>query len=167
VILLTVGSVFPFDRLVTAVDELVGRGAIEERVIAQVGTGGVRPRHMESVEVLDKPSFDALLARARGLIGHAGMGTITMALERGTPLLVMPRRKEFGELVNDHQLATARRFEAEHQVLVAYEPADLAAKLPLLATFVPAPRVAHADRVARRIGTFLAQISPPPRRRAG
>lgn len=158
-IVLTVGSVFPFDRLVEAVDELVGRGAVSDEVFAQVGVGGVRPKHMQFVEVMEKPRFDSLMRGASGLIGHAGMGTITMALEMRKPLLVMPRRKLHGELVNDHQLATARRFESQRQVLVAYEPAELAAKLPLLSSFVPEPRVAHADKVAKRIGAFLFEIT--------
>jgi beta-1,4-N-acetylglucosaminyltransferase len=168
VIVLTVGSVFPFDRLVAAVDELVGRGVVTDEVFAQVGSGGVRPKHMRFVEAMEKPRFDVLLREASGVIGHAGMGTITMALEMRKPLLVMPRRKQFGELVNDHQLATARRFEAQRQVLVAYEPRELEAKLPLLAGFVPEPRVAHAERVAKRVGAFLFEISqawPPEARR--
>jgi beta-1,4-N-acetylglucosaminyltransferase len=158
VILVTVGSAFPFDRLVLAMDDLVSRGIVTGDVLAQVGVGGAKPRHMRAVEVMDKPQFDEAVRGATCLVGHAGMGTITMALERGKPLLVMPRRKEHGELVNDHQLATARRFEAQGQVLVAYEPPQLEEKINALATFVPAPRVAQADQVARRIGEFLAGL---------
>lgn len=157
-IVLTVGSAFPFDRLVRAVDELVGAGAVKEPVFAQIGVGGYRPSHMQAEEMIDKPRFDELVRGATSLIGHAGMGTITMALELGKPLLVMPRRKMHGELVNDHQLATARKFESQRQVLVAYEADQLAEKLAALARFVPEPRVSQADLVARRIGRFLGDL---------
>lgn len=157
-IVLTVGSAFPFDRLVRAVDELVGAGVVKEPVFAQVGVGGYRPAHMQAEEMLEKPRFDELVRGATSLIAHAGMGTITMALEHGKPLLVMPRRKMHGELVNDHQLATARRFETQRQVLVAYEVGELAQKLAALGSFVPEPRTSQADLVAQRIGRFLAEL---------
>jgi beta-1,4-N-acetylglucosaminyltransferase len=158
VIFLTVGSAFPFDRLVVAVDELVGRGLVREEVFAQIGVGGARPKHMRCEEVLDKPRFDALVREASALVGHAGMGTITAALEHKKPLVVLPRRKEHGELVNDHQLATARRFEADGMVLAAYEVGQLAEKIAALATFVPRQRVAQPEAVARRVGEFLAGL---------
>lgn len=160
-IFLTVGSALPFDRLVVAVDDLVGRGVIRDEVFAQVGVGGARPRHMRAEEVLAKPRFDELVRGASALVGHAGMGTITAALEHGKPLVVMPRRKEHGELVNDHQLATARRFEQDGMVLVAYDVDQLAAKLAAVPTFVPRRRVAQPEAVARRVGEFLAGLGRP------
>ncbi len=157
-IFLTVGTSFPFDRLVRSVDDLLDEGVIEEEVFAQVGVGGYRPRHMECCELLDKAAFDARVEAADSLVSHAGMGTITNALEHGKPLLVMPRLKRHGELVNDHQIATARKFGELRHVLVAHTPEELRDTLPLLHDFVPEPRVAQAAAVAERIARFLADL---------
>lgn len=157
-ILLTVGSAFPFDRLVGAMDRLVGQGVVKDEVFAQVGVGGLKPRHMKAAEVLDKAQFDALVRQASSFVGHAGMGTITMALDLKKPLLVVPRRREHREIVNDHQVETARRFEEEGQVLAAFEVDDLPQRLAALSTFVPRPRTAHPDDVAHCIGAFLETL---------
>jgi UDP-N-acetylglucosamine transferase subunit ALG13 len=48
-IFLTVGTQFPFDRLVRAVDEAFDNGAIDEEVFAQIGETSYRPRNFEQV----------------------------------------------------------------------------------------------------------------------
>lgn len=157
-IFLTVGTQFPFDRLVRAVDEALGDGFTEE-VFAQVGDSSYEPRNFRAVTSLDKHEFDTCFHEASGIIGHAGMGTICMALEQGKPLLVLPRRKEFGEVVNDHQVAIARKFDQLGHVLAAYEAEELAGKMGLLKTFVARPRQASPDAVARRIADFLGDLA--------
>ena len=116
-IFLTVGTQFPFDRLVKSVDKEIGRNGLEEEVFAQIGNSDYRPENFEAVSSIEKEVFDANVSRARAMIGHAGMGTITVALEHGKPLLVMPRLKKYGEVVNDHQLAIAREFEKNIYVI--------------------------------------------------
>ncbi len=157
-IFLTVGTVMPFDRLVQAVDEAVAAGIIATPVFAQIGETSLRPRHMEYAPVLDKHDFDQKVAEAEYLISHAGMGSITTALERNKRLLVMPRRREFREHVNDHQVATARKFGALGHVLVAYDADEMPQRLREIASFTPTPRVSQADRVAQRILQFLEQV---------
>jgi UDP-N-acetylglucosamine transferase subunit ALG13 len=87
------------------------------------------------------------------------MGTITMALERKKPLLVMPRLRKYGEVVNDHQLVIARKFEQLGYLLVAYEAEDLPAKVGKLKSFVPQDRQPQAKIVADRISAFLNELS--------
>jgi beta-1,4-N-acetylglucosaminyltransferase len=154
-IFLTVGTQFPFDRLVKAVDDLCARGLIREQVVAQIGDSKYCPRHFEAKTSLDKSAFDRTVEQASALIGHAGMGTITMALEHSKPLLVMPRRKKYGEVVNDHQVVLAIKFEALGHILLARDETELADKIQGLTRFVPRPRTVDPDAVARRIGVFL------------
>jgi len=159
VIFLTVGTQFPFDRLVKAVDETVGKNRWGGQVLAQVGVGAYCPKNFEAVPSLEKTLFDKHFAEADSIISHAGMGTITMALESRKPLLVMPRLKRHGEVVNDHQLAIARKFEELGYLLVAYEAEDLPAKMEELKSFVPQCRQPRAEVVAARISTFLNELS--------
>lgn len=157
-IFLTIGTLFPFGRLIKAVDEAVGEGLIDEQVFAQIGNDSYKPRHINFVEKLSKGVFDRTVTEASMLISHAGIGSITSALSRGKPLLVMPRLKRFGEHVNDHQVGTARKFEELGHVLVAYDTDELPAKIRQLKTFTPKPRVSQADKVARRIAEFLDDL---------
>lgn len=157
-IFLTVGTQFPFDRLVKAIDELCDRGLIHEQIVAQIGESQYRPRRFEAVVSLDKSAFDRNFQQASAIIGHAGMGTITMALENSKPLLAMPRRKKYGEVVNDHQVVLAIRFEALGHILLARDETELPDKIERLKSFVPRPRKVDSDAVAERINAFLGHI---------
>jgi len=160
-IFLTVGTQFPFDRLVRAIDELFDQGLLYEPVLAQIGGGTYQPRNFEAVASLDRRAFECQFQKSSAIIGHAGTGTITMALDRGKPLLVMPRRKKYREHVNDHQVELAARFEALGHILVARDETDLPPKMAELKSFTPAPRRTNPDMVARRIVHFLESL---PRR---
>lgn len=155
-IFLTVGT-YPlqFDRLIKAVDDAVRDKLIEEEIFAQTGSCGYKPRHMKFAEMLQKSEFDAYFEAASCIVGHAGMGTISMALEKDKPILVMARMAKYGEHVNDHQVSTAEMFEKLGHVLVARSVDELPEKIKELAIFVPAQRDATPHLVADRIAQFL------------
>jgi UDP-N-acetylglucosamine transferase subunit ALG13 len=156
-IFLTVGTQFGFDRLVKVVDNAIADGLIGQPVFAQIGPGVYQPKHMEYVVSLDKDKFDQTLHSSNAMISHAGIGSIVMALNASIPLLVMPRRKKYGEVVNDHQLHTARKFEELGHILVAYDTDELPEKIKLLKTFIPKPRNPNRQGVIDRISQFLEE----------
>lgn len=160
-IFLTLGSYpLPFDRLIQAVDRGIQTGLIKEEVVAQIGYSRYVPQAMKYYRLIDKREFGELFGAADGIISHAGMGNIAMALEADKPILVFPRLFKYSEHVNDHQLETAREFEKLGHVLAAYTEEDLYSKIPLLKTFVPKKRSATPERVARRVGEFLWSLLP-------
>lgn len=155
-IFVTMGTYpLPFDRLIKAIDDLAQQGVFEEEVFAQIGYCRYLPKSIPYKKMMEKELFDETLASASQLIGHAGMGTITLALDHMKPLLVMPRLKKYGEHVNDHQLGTAHKFEDLGHVLAAYNINELSTKIQKLKTFVPKSRKSGAGHVAARIETFL------------
>jgi beta-1,4-N-acetylglucosaminyltransferase len=158
-IFLTVGSQFPFDRLVKAVDDLIDRGLINEKVFAQIGDSTYKPRNFEHSAYLEKREFDIYVGRASALIGHAGMGTITVALSNRKPLLAMPRLKRFREVVNDHQVDIARRFSELGHILAVYDTADISTVILKLKDFVPTERKTEPQKVADRIIRFLNSLN--------
>lgn len=158
-ILLTVGTLFPFDRLIKTVDELRASGYINEDIFGQIGCSKYKPVSFEYIDTIDKQSFDSYVRKSTGLIGHAGMGTITMALKYCKPLIVMPRQKKFGEHVNDHQVGTAKKFMQLGHVLAAFNKNQLTEKIVELESFVPKERITHVDSVVERISEFLTEIS--------
>jgi beta-1,4-N-acetylglucosaminyltransferase len=157
-IFLTVGTQFPFDRLVRAVDDWLDGNSLAEDVFAQIGESTYKPRNFEAVVSLDKEAFDRRFKQASGVISHAGIGTITMALDNGKPLLAMPRLREHGEVVSDHQVALAERFAALGHILLARDESELPARFEQLKSFVARPRRADPDAVARRIEQFLETV---------
>lgn len=159
-IFLTVGTYpLPFERLVKAIDAAIKERLIEEEIFAQIGRCSYKPQNMEYVQMLEKEAFDSYFQKASSIISHAGIGTITMALDNEKPLLVMPRLKKYGEVVNDHQVMTARRFEELGHILVAYTEEQLPDKLKQLKSFIPHKRKANPDAVVDRIRQFLNNLS--------
>ena len=159
-IFLTVGTYpLPFDRLVKAIDIAIRERLIEEEIFAQIGQCSYKPKNMAYVQMLEKEAFDSYFQKASSIISHAGIGTITMALDNEKPILVMPRLKKYGEVVNDHQVAIAKRFEELGHILVAYDVEDLPDGIHKLKNFVPRKRKANPDAVANRIRQFLNNLS--------
>jgi UDP-N-acetylglucosamine transferase subunit ALG13 len=144
---------------VKAIDDAIMNGLIEEEVFAQIGLCNYKPQNMEYVKMLQKEAFDSYLQKASTIISHAGVGTITTALDNHKPLLVMPRLKKYGEVVNDHQLAIAKRFSELGHILVAYDAEDLPDSVRWLKNFVPKERIATPHAVAERIALFLCSLA--------
>jgi len=157
-IFLTVGTQFPFDRLVKSVDQAFDGKLINEEIFAQIGETSYKPLNFESVVSLEKNVFDKRLREASSVISHAGMGTITVAFKNHKPLLVMPRLKRYREHVNDHQVATARKFEELGHILAVYDAKDLPNGIRKLKNFVPRERKANPEAVADRIHRFLNSL---------
>jgi UDP-N-acetylglucosamine transferase subunit ALG13 len=92
------------------------------------------------------------------VVAHAGMGSVISALEFGKPIIVMPRRAQFHEAHDDHQVATARWFEEQGRTVVAEDEQHLARELDHAVILGSANRInAHASpQLLATIREFLA-----------
>jgi UDP-N-acetylglucosamine transferase subunit ALG13 len=59
------------------------------------------------------------------VITHAGVGSIICAIREGHMPLVVPRRNEFGEHVDDHQVELTRALEQRGGVIAVWEVENL------------------------------------------
>jgi len=157
-IFLTVGTQFPFERLIRAVDKACADGIFEDELFGQIGQSSYQPRNFNFTVSVDGDEFGQYVRSSSAIISHAGIGTITMALENNKPMLAMPRLSRYGEVVNDHQLDLARRFEKGGHILVAYSDEDVAIKGRRLCDFVPRSRLSSKEAVISRVEKFLKQI---------
>ena len=128
-ILVTIGSMFPFDRLVRAMDDWAAEHAGSEDILAQIGDGAYEPRSMRWVRRLERAEFMTVLAGADLVIGHAGMGTVITAGEYGKAIVIMPRHSARGEHTNDHQIDTAAWLGGRKGIFVAAEEDHLGARI--------------------------------------
>jgi UDP-N-acetylglucosamine transferase subunit ALG13 len=115
-----------FERLLRAVAELPR----SEPRLVQHGHSVASPE--AEVELVDFLGFDEMadaIRRCRVFVTHAGVGSVLVALANGKRPVVVPRRKAFGEAVDDHQLQLGRRFAAAGLVTLVEEPSELAGAL--------------------------------------
>ncbi len=119
---------FPFDRLVRAMDDWAAAHPGQE-VLAQIGTGRFEPRHMTWVRKLDRAEYGDAVARAAVVVAHAGMGTVITAGELGKPVVLLPRRAALREHNNDHQMDTVAWLRGRPGLHVAADETELGACL--------------------------------------
>lgn len=112
-----------FDRLLTAVASI----ATNDEVVVQHGPSTLRRSGATCVTALPFTEHAKLVARARVLITHGGVGSVLVGLHFGHRPIVVPRLARFGEAVDDHQLAFGRRLEEAGMVALIEDVADLQA----------------------------------------
>jgi UDP-N-acetylglucosamine transferase subunit ALG13 len=121
VIFVTVGTHHqPFERLLDAL------GGLDDELVVQYGPG--RPPAAASRAEAFMP-FDEMLARFREadtVITHAGVGSIICARREGHVPLVVPRRHDLGEHVDDHQVELTRALAERGSVVAVWDVKKLA-----------------------------------------
>lgn len=123
-IFVTIGSMFPFDRLIRVMDDWAAATGRTD-VFAQIGDGKYEPRNMRFARKLSQSDFGATVEKADVVVAHAGMGTVITAGRAGRPLVLLPRIQERGEHTTDHQIATANWLRGKPGIFVADADADL------------------------------------------
>lgn len=123
-IFVTVGTQLPFERLVRAVDEWAGNNK-DKTVFIQLGQTLFRPNNCEFSAFIDPAHWEQLFQESELIVSHAGMGTILKSIEYDKPLILIPRLASLGEHRNDHQVATASKFDNYLNINVVKAIADL------------------------------------------
>ena len=117
-IFVTVGSQkFPFDRLLKSVDELIEKGVITETVFAQTGCCEYIPKNYPYKAFLNRDEFADYQEQADIVITHGGTGAIIGAVKKGKKVIAVPRRAQYGEHVDDHQLQLIGQFKEQNLIL--------------------------------------------------
>jgi UDP-N-acetylglucosamine transferase subunit ALG13 len=127
VVFVTVGTPTQgFSRLLQAVDRLTGRGLFAgETVFMQIGsTSDFVPRHCDWAVFVPRSEFERRVVDAGLVICHGGTTVLEMVRVGKVPV-VMPRRRKYGEHINDHQVELVELLASEGRVVPAWEPTDL------------------------------------------
>lgn len=106
-VFVTVGTTgFPFDRLLERVDRALINSNSKEELVVQKGASSYEFKY-QRVKVFEEFPFDKMISylkKARVVVTHGGPATIFLALKYGkNKPLVVPRYKDAGEHVNNHQ----------------------------------------------------------------
>lgn len=119
----TVGTQMPFDRFVKAIDEVAPQ--LQDTIVVQSFKDKYEPKNIHMVDFLAPDEFNRLFGEARLIVAHCGMGSILNALTANKPIIVLPRLAKWGEHLNDHQLATARKISEMGYAYVVEDTEDM------------------------------------------
>ena len=98
----------PFNRLIEGVDNLKKDGTITEEVVIQTGYSTYEPQYCRWQKLFPYQEMLKLVDEARIVITHGGPSSFIMPLQIGKIPIVVPRRHESNEHVNNHQVSFAK-----------------------------------------------------------
>jgi len=116
----------PFERAL----EIIAPLAQEDSLVIQHGHTPPRTDvHASWIEFTTYDELVGLMSEAEAVVCHAGVGTIMSALGVGKCPIVVARRAQFGEHVDDHQLQIATTFAERGIIVACSSPASIVACL--------------------------------------
>jgi len=127
-ILVSVGTMLPFDRLIQTMDAWAAAHP-GEKLFAQIGAGAYEPKHMEWVRLIGPKDFGAKVRAANLIVAHAGMGSYLSAMEAAKPIVMLARLAALREHTTDHQVHTSRWLREKSGVYLAESDTDLPAAI--------------------------------------
>lgn len=114
-----------FNRLIEAVDNLVGNNAIKEKVVMQVGYSSYMPKNAKWFKFTGYWDMLKLIKNASIVITHAGIGSVLLSVRLNKKTIVVPRLKKFGEHTNDHQLEIVNELSNQKKIIPVYDISKL------------------------------------------
>ena len=104
----------PFNRLVEYIDSLKKDGTITEEVIIQTGYSTYEPKYCKWQKLFPYQE----------MIKFVGESSFIMPLQIGKTPIVVPRRHEFNEHVNDHQVSFSKAVAERMGTIIVAEDMD-------------------------------------------
>lgn len=148
----------PFLRLLKMVSKEIDKGNIKEKVVAQTGYTTFSNEKITTFDFKSKDEIEKLIDKARIIITHAGVGTITECLEKGKKIIVVPRLKKYLEHTNDHQMQITKEFEMKGYVIALYDNKILSAALEKIKTFKPKRYESNSENFKMKIKDYIDNI---------
>ena len=111
----------PFDRLIKCIDRLAEEKVVNDEFIIQTGFSRYIPKFCKYRDFFSYGDMMKLFDGARIVITHGGPSSFMEVLERNKIPIVVPRRKKFGEHINDHQADFVRNFSLKYKNIISAE----------------------------------------------
>jgi UDP-N-acetylglucosamine transferase subunit ALG13 len=104
---------------------------IPSEIVIQRGYSRYLPKNTKHFDFVSMKKAIDYIQKSQLVISHAGIGTIILCKKYGIPILILPRRKGYGEHMNDHQMEIAEALEKREgeNVHVIYEEDQLEEKI--------------------------------------
>lgn len=142
----------PFDRLVREAERLAR--SVDDAVVLQRGASRLDAPSCEVHQEVSPQRFATWLCEARIVVLHAGSSSFLEARAQGRTPILVPRRPELGEHVDDHQVCFARSVAAEARIVTTESLVDV------VRDFEEARQPPSAGALAARFGALVTAWQP-------
>ena len=112
----------PFNRLVEYMDKWSMKH--DEEVVIQTGFSTYEPKKASWSKLYPYKTMIEMVDKARIVITHGGPSSFIMPLQIGKVPIVVPRKHEFNEHVNDHQVDFCRKVAERQGNIIVVEDVE-------------------------------------------
>lgn len=144
-----------FYRLLEEVEKNIKNGVIKEEVIVQAGHTKFESEKMKIFDLIPGDELEKLQDEARVIITHGGVGSIISSLKKNKKVIAIPRKVEFKEHVNDHQIQIVKRFSDDGYIIGLEDVKYLENALEGIDHFYPKKYKANNKKMLNIIETFI------------
>jgi len=145
----------PFSRILNAIQKEIDAKNITEEVIVQAGITKFESKNMEIFSLIANAKYQKLLDKADLVITHGGVGSIIDAIKKNKKVIAVPRLKEYGEHVNNHQLEIINHFKEKKYIIALDDVADLIKKIKQAKKFKPEKYKRNTKNIIKLIDDFI------------
>lgn len=144
-----------FHRLLEEIDKLIDTGKIQEEVIVQAGYTKYESKNMKIIDFLPSEELEKLEQQANCIITHGGVGSIIGSIEKGKKVIAVPRLKQYGEHVNDHQLDIVESFDKLGYIIGTADVSQLGEALQRIKEFEPKKYIQNTGNIIKIVEDFI------------
>ncbi len=144
-----------FHRLLEEIDRLIINGKIREEVIVQAGYTKYESQNMKIIDFVSSEELEKLEQQAYCVITHGGVGSIIGSIEKGKKVIAVPRLKQYGEHVNNHQLDIVESFDKLGYIIGITDVSQLSDALQRIDTFEPKRYIQNTGNIIKIVENFI------------
>ena len=144
-----------FHRLLEEVQRCIDNKIIQDEVIVQAGATRFKSNDMKIFKLVSAKKLNQYVKDANFIITHGGVGSIVSCLKMGKKVIAVPRYKQYGEHVNDHQLQIIQTFDAQGFIKGIKAVDELEEAIEEIPQFKPEKFVSNTNNIVKIIDEFI------------
>ena len=110
---------------------------------------------MKIFDFISSDELDKLEQQADCIITHGGVGSIISSIEKDKKVIAVPRLKQYGEHVNDHQLDIVQSFDKLGYIIGITDISQLGDALQQIETFEPKKYIQNTGKIISIVQDFI------------
>lgn len=144
-----------FERLLKEIQKCIDNKVITEDVVVQAGSTNFESDNMKIFDLIPEDELDELKKKARIIITHGGVGSIVGCIKIGKKVIAVPRLKEYGEHVNNHQKQIVETFNNQGLIKGVQDLKDLKNAIISIDEFIPSKFISNTENVIKIVDKFI------------
>lgn len=110
---------------------------------------------MTIFQMKSEDEINNLIKQANFIITHGGVGSIMTSLKHGKKVIAVPRKSEYKEHVNNHQIQIIEEFNNNGSVIGINSVDDLEEAIKRIDSFIPQKYVSKDKNIINIIQSYI------------